>query len=120
MANINRLKGKNRIQHTYNAGHQIFAYPFKMIWLQRDERDTKNSVYFSIWVGKRNIRKAVDRNMVKRRTRAAIQNYKTLIKDELQQSNDIILIYAGKNVMDFNPIEKSIYTLLNKLIRHSK
>lgn len=119
MSHIKRLKGKNSIQQVYQEGFQSFAYPFKMIWLKRAECDVNNALYISIWVGKRNIRLAVDRNKIKRRTRAAVQNHNNLLAEKLLYPCDVILIYTAKKIMDYKLIDKSIYTLINKIIRRS-
>ena len=65
---------------------------------------------YGVSVSKRSFKKAVDRNLIKRRMRAAIQHVKT----HRHSSHDVMLIYVGKEILDYTIIEKSIHLLLSK------
>ena len=116
MSSIKRLKGRDHIQSVYKEGKSSFAFPIKVIWMEKAEVIVQPSVSVSVWVAKRNIRKAVDRNKIKRRIKAALQKNEMMFLTGSAISYDVICIYAGKEILDFNTIEKAV----NKLARRLK
>lgn len=115
MSSIKRLKGRDHIQSVFKEGKSSFLFPIKIIWVKKPEMADRTSVSVSVWVAKRNIRKAVDRNKVKRRIKAALQRNEMMFLTQTAMSYDIICIYVGKEILDFNIIEKAINKLANKL-----
>lgn len=115
MSSIKRLKGRDLIQSVFKEGKSSFAFPIKIIWMENPVKTDRTSVSVSVWVAKRNIRKAVDRNKIKRRIKAALQRNEMMFKTRTDIYYDIICIYAGKEVLDFNTIEKAINKLAKRL-----
>lgn len=116
MSSLKRLKGQNRIQRVFKEGKSVFIFPIKLIWIENIEPKFPTEMSVSIWAGKRFLRKAVDRNKVKRRIRASLQNHAQFYLNQSSVSLDCICIYVGKEVMDF----KTIDTVLLKLGKRIK
>lgn len=105
-----RLYQKKKIKELFTRGSSFYLYPFKVIFL-KDEDLANNQVLIS--VPKRNFKKAVHRNLLKRRIREAYRLNKALFKipDKLQ----IAYIYTSKELLEFNVIEKKLNKTTERL-----
>lgn len=75
------------------------------------------SVLFA--VPKRNIRKAVNRNLLKRRTREAYRTQKTALIEKCVERGlhvDIGLIYNTKEILDYKIVSHAIAEVLAKIM----
>ncbi|MCZ2100405.1 MAG: ribonuclease P protein component [Chitinophagales bacterium] len=110
MSLITRLKGRNHIQYVFKEGQVTFVYPLKIVWLLRTETSCRPELALSVWVPKRNIRKAVDRNKIKRRIRAAFNKHEVALTGGLgsESAYDCICIYVAQSMEDFKGIEAAI------------
>ena len=61
-----RLKSKKLIGKLFEEGKSIKKYPFRLIYLIQDKNSFKIKTQASFSVPKRNFKKAVDRNRIKR------------------------------------------------------
>lgn len=105
-----RLYQKKKIKELFTGGSSFYLYPFKVIFL-KDEDLANNQVLIS--VPKRNFKKAVHRNLLKRRIREAYRLNKALFKipDKLR----IAYIYTSKELLEFNVIEKKLNQATERL-----
>lgn len=110
------LKSKKTIKELFDNGSSFFLYPFKVYFLPNSNLKT-NQTLFS--VPKKYFKKAVDRNLVRRRIREAYRlNKNILVADQKESfSLSIALIYISKFKLPFNDIEiklKQVFARLNK------
>lgn len=110
------LRSKNNIQELFDNGSSFFLYPFKVYFLPKPTLNT-NQTLFS--VSKKYYKRAVDRNLIRRRMREAYRLNKSILvanqKDSLSLS--IALIYISKFKLPYNDIEKKlkqVFVRLNK------
>ena len=82
-----RLKGKIRIDNLFANAKGVLAYPFRVLFTPNGT--DKNIIMVSI--PKRKFKHAVDRNLLRRRTREAYRLNKTLLSE---QTNSIGLDIA--------------------------
>ena len=113
-----RLNKKKLIQELFDNGSSFYVYPFKVVWLPYEE-STHHQVLFS--VTKKRYKKAVDRNLLKRRMREAYrlnkhQNHLSEIRPALL----IGYIYTGKEILDYEVIESKLKKSLNRLIKETQ
>jgi len=108
-----RLYKKKLIQELFENGSSFYLYPFKVIWLSSEESEN-NQVLFS--VSKRNFKRAVDRNAIKRKLREAYRLNKHQNQLSSHQPSLLIgYIYTGKEILDFRVIESKLKKSIARL-----
>ena len=114
-----RLSSKKTIDFLFKKGHSLTEYPFRLIWVETD-LSTKSSVQICISVPKKQIKLAVNRNLIKRRTKEAYRLNKSTICDFFAKKNTqlaIMLIYQSNKILDYNDIKNKIIVILPRLIK---
>lgn len=109
-----RLSGKKQIQELFDKGSSFFLHPLKIKYLPAPP-GTPNQVLFS--VPKRNFKKAVDRNKIKRRLRESYRSNKLLLNNgSLNEiSYFIAFIYLGKQILPYKEISDKLKSSLRRL-----
>lgn len=112
-----RLSSKKEIRELFKHGSSFYLYPFKVIFLHFTPEDAGyyHKVLFS--VPKRNFKKAVTRNKIKRRLKEAYRLNKHLLlkPDFVGLPLLIAYIYVGKQVYDYKIIEDKLIASLIRL-----
>jgi ribonuclease P protein component len=106
-----RLNSKKDIQELFDQGSSFYLYPFKVLVAQRSRQVFPHRLLIS--VSKRNFKKAVDRNTIKRRIR---EGYR-LQKSSLSQDTGLTigLLYTAKTILTSQEIHKSLLSVIKKL-----
>lgn len=104
---VERLCSKILIEKLVEKGNSHNHFPFKINWLEITENEAP--VQILITVPKRNFKKAVDRNKLKRQTREAYRKNKSMLYEKLNGKKIILMfIYIGKEKLEYNTIENKI------------
>lgn len=106
---VNRLYSEKEIGALFTQGYSHFIYPIKLVYLKSNLEPYNYNLLVS--VSKKNIRNAVDRNLVKRRMREAFRKNSELLKETLfnrKISCNIAFIYVSKNIVTYSEIEAII------------
>lgn len=114
-----RLKSRKLIKKLFEEGKAIKKFPLRLIYLSVDSLSS-TSPQASFSVPKRNFKKAVDRNRIKRLLREAYRQEKNEIMDSSSLSCVFMITYIGKTEPIFFDIQKTIrevLTLLHKRIQ---
>jgi ribonuclease P protein component len=110
-----RLCSETRIEDLFKESESFFVYPFRAVWKFVDQERTF-PVQIAISVGKKRIRKAVQRNMLKRRIREAYRLRKHILAETVEgKAIDIMLIYMTSEIKEYADFELSMDKLLNRL-----
>ncbi|CAM3890104.1 ribonuclease P protein component [Mucilaginibacter galii] len=113
-----RLCNKRLLEQLFSSGSSFLCYPFRVSWLQATLPEPV-AVQVVFAVAKKRYRRAVDRNLIKRRTREAYRMHKEeLLYDALQEQNRQIILsvnYIGKEINDFALMDKKMVKLLVQL-----
>lgn len=114
-----RLHGGAAVDALFVRNKSGLIYPFRYIYKLREatpEDEAQVSVLFV--VPKRNIKRAVGRNLLKRRMREAYRTQKLPIVARATEQGkhlDLGLIYTTKEILDFNTIRNAIGGILEKV-----
>ncbi len=117
-----KLKSKKDIEHLFKKGKSINAFPLRVIHIKKNESNGI-SINAGVTVSKKNIKLAVNRNLIKRRIREAYRLNNSELKGHLKnndQGMNIMFIYTSKEILPYSRIENKIKVLLTRLIETSE
>jgi len=119
LGSTERVKSKKIAEELFKKGSSFFLYPFiiRKIILDKEliQNDTPPSQLL-IAVPKKKLRKAVDRNLVKRRVRESYRLNKYILLDELTNEKIAFsLVYVAGKPLDFHFLEEKIKEILQRL-----
>ena len=112
-----RLCKRTDIDFLLQKGQSFNRFPLRVTYVKQTV-STPISLRIAISVPKRRIRKAVDRNRIKRLIREAFRLQKkelTLFLKEKKQSVDVLLVYTGDLNITFTLIQGKIMLILQRL-----
>jgi len=107
-----RLKSKKLIGKLFEEGKSIKKYPFRLIYLIQDKNSFKIKIQASFSVPKRNFKKAVDRNRIKRLIKEAYRLEQRKILQDYNLPFVIMITYLGKKEPIFCDVKENIKELL--------
>lgn len=117
---ISRLFQKGSTTGPDEATRTFYLFPFRVICLFDDAR-TEPLPAILITVSKRQFKRAVDRNLIRRRIREAYRINKPLLFGTTDQPKQppayIAFLYTAKQIISFEEIEKSMKLVLQKVSR---
>ena len=102
MLRIRSLKNKKIIDHLFVS--KLFVVK-NQIKVSRD-KGKENPPYFCVSVPKKCFKRAVDRNKIKRRIRAALNNIKVNL------NGNYLITYNNLDIMSYHKIEKTLTEIL--------
>lgn len=110
-----RLKSRKIIGRLYEEGKVIKAFPLRMVYLQ-----TAHTSDFPCQVGvsvaKRNFKKAVDRNRIKRLLRENYRLQKYTVYSAVEKPYVFMISYLARDIWKYEDIEAKMNKLLTKFI----
>jgi len=112
-----RLSSKKDITLLYTTGQSRSFYPLKIFWREHTF-ESEYPVRVLITVPKRSFKKAVDRNLLKRRIREVYRLNNNPLYTALSLSEkkmDILIMFVGKEKVLVPEIEKALRKALDML-----
>lgn len=115
-----RLKREKRIKELFDKGSSFFLYPLLVKYVEAPVPEGVNQVLFS--VSRKNFKRAVDRNLLKRRMLEAYRRNKHLILSTPDSGTFLLIayIYVGKEIVEYQTIELQLIAALKRLNNRSK
>ncbi|GEQ84898.1 ribonuclease P protein component [Patiriisocius marinistellae] len=107
-----KLKSRKVISQLFAEGKSYSKFPIKVLYLPADEADV-TKVTFA--VPKKNFKKAVSRNRIKRLLREAYRLNKTEYLEINGKKFVLLFIYLGKDEFEFKKVQKAMVFVLKKL-----
>ena len=112
-----RLKKRKDISQLFTAKNSFTIHPFKVLWTERNE-ESHIPLKLAVSIPKKNFKKAVDRNLLKRRTTEAYRTNKESLHLQLQKQErciNVMLVYLAKNKLNYHEIQLKIILILQRL-----
>lgn len=126
-----KLKSRKAIEELFRSGSSLSSPPFRLIYreieqttstvfLPDNKKESRGTfpVLMTVAVPKKMIRKAVHRNLLKRRTREAYRLNKSSLSKLAKRKNqhyELLLLYQATEIVDYSVIRSSIQALLFRL-----
>ena len=107
-----RLKSQKIIKELFLKGSSFYSYPIKVFFLPSEEPEV-DKVMFA--VPKKKIKRAVDRNKLKRRLREAYRLNKHLAPSD--NSFYIAVVYVSDKLEEYQIIESKLKKCFRRLVK---
>ena len=114
-----RLKSRKLIGRLYEEGNSVKAFPLRMVFLQT-EHTSKYPAQIGVSVGKRNFKKAPDRNRLKRLMRETYRLQKEIVYNNLDKPYIFMISYIGKEEKPYEELFSKMDKLLNLFVAEVK
>lgn len=114
-----RLNNKSTIDDLFSSGKVVTSKSLKIIWKSSIVIEEPN-LQVMISVPKKNIKLAVNRNLIKRRIKEAFRVNKKTLYSNLEAINKTLIlaiIYQKKEIDSYVSIEQKINLLLARLLK---
>jgi ribonuclease P protein component len=115
------LKSRKDIALLVEKGQSFLVYPIKVKWIVVPDQNRQVKCAFS--VPKRNFKRAVDRNRIKRLLREAYRLHKNDLISHVLAKNvkiQILFTFIDTNIPDFEKVESKIILTLQSLIKKNE
>ncbi len=106
---IERLCSKRVVESLFKSGDSFFRHPYKIIYVANNLQYNR----ILITVPKRIFKKAVTRNLIKRRIRESYRLNKSSIN--LDNKLDIIFIYIASEILTYQVINDRLKECLERI-----
>lgn len=114
-----KLKSEKAISRLFAEGKSVSVFPIKLIYLETPNESDKIKVAVS--ASKRNFKKAVDRNRIKRLLREAYRLNKPYLYEGLNnKSYSFMFIYLGKTEEKMIVLKEKMKLLMERFLLQIK
>lgn len=108
-----RLKSEKVIAKLFAEGRTLSQFPLRLIYLPLEPGEGK-IIKASVSVSKRNFKKAVDRNRIKRLLREVYRLNKSHFFNNTDRSYAFMILYLGNDIPEFNFLNSKLKSLFSK------
>ena len=105
-----KLKSKKLIDQLFLEGRSVTVFPLRLVYLQTSFKEGEN-IKTGVSVGKRNFKKAVDRNRIKRLVREVYRLNKNQYFNNTTTQYAFMILYIGTDKPNFKDLEAKMKLL---------
>ncbi len=109
-----RLKSKKEIELLFSEGKSISKYPVRLVY-KKSNFEENIKIRAGVSASKRNFKKAVDRNCIKRLMRESYRKNKYIVPNTTHQFT-FMFLFSGKEIPEYSLIESKIKGILQKFV----
>ena len=110
-----KLKSKKLIEQLFVEGRSVSVFPLRLVYLETSYEDG-SSIKTGVSVSKRNFKKAVDRNRIKRLLREAYGLQKGSYFNNITTQYAFMILYIGKEMPNHTEVESKMKLLLGRFL----
>ncbi len=126
-----RLKKRKYIEELFNSGESFSIYPLRIYFSLKHDSDIDDGtpgwseriqepiLQFGVGASKKNFKKAVDRNRIKRLIREAYRLQNLGLSAAVHQKKEwclkLFILYTGKEMPNYELIEQKVEEALHRL-----
>lgn len=113
-----RLKGQKNIENLLRRARSYTASPFRVFWTEEPAETEGPVLQVAISVSKKNIKKAVRRNLIKRRFREAYRIASAQLSEKATNTDRkirILFVYRHAGVLPFTSIQQAVMQCLKQI-----
>jgi ribonuclease P protein component len=114
---LERLVSRKAFESLVQEGRSVHHPPIRLTW-QVQTLSTGFPAATAFTVPKRNFRRAVDRNRIKRQLREAFRKNKATLYSFLEQHHRevvLLFVFTGRKLPDYRQVETQVVRCLNQL-----
>ncbi len=109
-----RLKSKKEIELLFSEGKSISKYPVRLVY-RKSTFEEHIKIRTGVSASKRNFKKAVDRNCIKRLMRESYRKNKYIVPNTTHQFT-FMFLFLGKEIPEYSLVESKIKGILQKFV----
>ncbi|GAA4279563.1 ribonuclease P protein component [Aquimarina mytili] len=110
-----KLKSSKAIDLLFSEGKSISKYPIRLVY-RKSNFDDDVTFKVGVSVSKRNFKKAVDRNRIKRLLRESYRKNKYIVPNTTHQFT-FMFLFSGKEMPEYSLIESKIKGILQHFVK---
>ena len=117
-----RLRGNKILGRLFTDGRSGFVFPFRYYWQAVPVEEEEYSVAMLVSVPKKMFKRAVKRNLFKRRTREAFRQEKTNAVERCAAAGlrlSVAFVYSSKEEVEFGKIRSSVRRILSEVSKEA-
>ena len=105
------LSSRIEINKLFESGQSRYIYPFRIFFLYHDETEENESIKVLFSVPKRNFKKAVSRNLIKRRCKEAYRLNRHAMGKNYKLSS-LAFVYTEKKTLAYKDLESAMRKIM--------
>ena len=114
-SNKEKLKSKKLIDQLFTEGNSVSAHPLRLVFI-KTHFDDAVKLKVGVSVSKRNFKKAVDRNRIKRLLREVYRLNKGLYFNNITTQYAFMILYIGAEMPNFKSLDDKIKLLFERFL----
>ena len=118
-----RLRGRKLTDRLFSEGKSGFIFPLRYYYLAEKNEDSDTAaISIMVSVPKRHFKRAVKRNLLKRRIREAFRLNKHSLLEKLPDNTKILIafIYGHNEMAEFPKIQSSVKRILSDIDKKTR